>query len=259
MVHSAKLLIASLVLTAFQPALAQGLDAGSMQSMNPSSAIGPEQDSLLPPEVTPYDPRMMSQAPQANGVSPAAAQANNAPGLSTAPAMSARDMRSQALGQLMGDQNTIPPAAMKPWRAGQSQAPSQVPGFAPMQAHAGGTPGMVPGQMSSSMPPISGMPNGTMPGYGSAPMPQGYGSAPQGYGSPALQPGAPNYQMANNPTTSISQSQTLTGGSQNQPVSQNTRRGGFSNMFSSGATTGLGVLFNPMMSGLMMAGPFTRF
>jgi hypothetical protein len=220
-----------------------------MQSMNPSSAIGPEQDSLLPPEVVPYDPRVMSQVPQANGVSPAAAQQNNVPGLSTAPAMSARDMRNQALGQLMGDQTTIPPAAMKPWRAGQSQAPSQVPGFAPVQPQAA-----APGQMSASMPPISGMPNGTMPqGFGSAPMSQGYGS------NPAVQPGAPNYQMANNPTTSISQSQTLTGGSQNQPVTQNTRRGGFSNMFSSGATTGLGVLFNPMMSGLMMAGPFTRF
>jgi hypothetical protein len=98
------------------------------------------------------------------------------------------------------------------------------------------------------------MPPGMMP---PGMMPPGFGMAPQN------QLGAPNYQMANNQTTNgqgyHAQSQTLTGGSQNQPTQQNTHRGGFSNMFSAGASTGLGAIVNPFMSGLMMAGPFTRF
>jgi hypothetical protein len=243
MVSKVQLLIATICLTAIQPVLAQGMQAGAMQSMTPSSAIGPEQDSLLPPEVVPLDPNAASQmqARQAAASAPAnmaAAQSNNVPGLSGAQP-NPYELRKQALGQLLGDQTTIPASAMKPWRAGQGPA-TQAGG--PVVGGAGN------GQMSASMPPISGMPPGMMP--------KGIGSAP------AQNLGDPNYQMANNQGAPgqnyYAQSQTLTGGSQNQPMQQDTRRGGFSNRLSSFSTMGMGLL-NPLKSGLMMAGPFSRW
>ena len=215
MVPRVKLLVAILMLTAVQPVMAQGMQAGSMQSMTPSSAIGPDQDSLLPPEVVPIDPNAVSQVQSRQAGMPAG-QTNP------------MEMRRQALGQLLGDQTTIPPAAMKPWRAGQTAT-------------------QMPGNLSSvpGMPQVTGMPQAAL-------------------SNQTTQLGAPNYQMANNQNYSGSQgfnapSQTLTGSSQNQPQQINTRRGGFSNIFSSAATMGLGAIASPLRSGYMMAAPFARF
>jgi hypothetical protein len=104
MAKGVQLLIATMMLTACTPVMAQGMQAGSMQSMTPSSAIGPEQDSLLPPEVVPIDPAAVSQVQSRQSSSTA----------------NPTELRKQAFGQLYGDQTSITPAPSKPWRAGQT-------------------------------------------------------------------------------------------------------------------------------------------
>jgi hypothetical protein len=206
MVRTAQLLTAMTLLLALQPVQAQGMEAGQMQSMIPSSTIGPDQDSLLPPEVVPVDPSSAS-AMSANQYRPASMpemQPSNVPGLAQNP----QDMRNQALNQLYGGQTQMPAnAGQQIWRAGQqAQQPQGV-------------------QMPAGM---AGMGN--------------------------QQAGAPNFQMANNHPEQgfIAQSQTLTGGSNNQPQTQNTRRGGFTNRLNFGSALGMGLMSgaftrNPMM------------
>ncbi len=224
-----RLLIAITVLTAATPVSAQGLEAGNWQTISPSGGIGPEQDSLLPPEVVPLDPAAASSlsASQAQSrQSSMAGQANNysgnVPGLVNQDAAAPADLRKQAFNQLYGGQSTLPPNAMNQiWRAGQTPMANQAQAPAPM-----------PGQHSDSLPPISG-----------------------NFGQPASQMGGPNYQMANNQQQThegyIAQSQTLTGGSTNQAQQVNTRRGGFSNMLNYGAAGAMGL-----GSSLMMHNPW---
>lgn len=221
MFSKAHLLIAiSLLLTATQPSLAQGMEAGVMQSINPTGALlGPEQDSLLPPEVVPLDPN------SASTLSNNQAQArqfdmqgsmDTAPGLlaspqpmPVAPAANTGNMRQQAFNQLYGGQSSLPPDANQQiWRSGQA-TPEMTNGMPGMQ---GG-----PGSMAGAMPP------------GMAPSPM---------------PGGPNYQMANNPQQQgyVAQSQTLTAQSKNQPSQTNTRRGGISNMINYASAFGAGAL-----------------
>ncbi|MBX9690330.1 MAG: hypothetical protein K2X27_26690 [Candidatus Obscuribacterales bacterium] len=197
------LLNAACLLSIPTAAMAQGMEAGSWQTMSPSSAIGPEQDSLLPPEVVPFDPATAANYSASQAQSREAAM--NVPGL--APQSNPKDMRQQALGQLYGNQNSLPPAAMNQiWRAGQQAQQAQFPQFPPQGNAQGAVPGMVP---------------------------------------PQAQAGAPNYQMANNQEMQqgyIAQSQTLTGGSQNQPQQVNTKRGGISNMLNYASAFGAGAL-----------------
>jgi hypothetical protein len=163
-----------------------------------------------------------------------AGQTNNVPGLVNQDATSPTDMRRQALSQLYGNQSTLPPNAMNQiWRAGQTpvQQPPQQP---------------LPGQPSASLPPVGG----------------NFGQAPS-------QIGGPNYQMANNAQQTthegyIAQSQTLTGSSTNEPVQQNTRRGGFSNMLNYGAAGALGLgsslmMHNPWLGAGMFGMTMTGF
>ena len=238
MVGKYMLVILSLLLAA-APVQAQGMEAGYMQTISPSASIGPDQDSLLPPEVVPLDPATASslsasqaQARQAN----MAAASQSVPGLSDS-APNPMALRQQAFGQLLGDQTTMPPDAMnKIWRAGlrpQETAPMQAPQDPSMMSQA---PGMM--QQAPDMAPA--------------------------------QLGGPNYQMANNQQMQqgyIAQSQTLTGGSNNQPQqnSQSTRRGGLSNFlnyagaFGAGAMTSGFFTNNPWMGAAVFGSTMTGF
>lgn len=217
----AQLLIAITLLLSAQPVLAQGLEAGSMQSLTPSSILGPEQDSLLPPEVVPLDPNtansLSSSQAQARQMGMQSAQnMDTAPGLMASPMPMAQggnpnDMRRQAFDQLYGGQTSLPQDAMQQvWRAGQQiNEPALVPGMMPQG-----------GMQQGGMMPPNGMPN-----------------------MMASQPGGPNYQMANNQQQGhIAQSQTLTAQSKNQPSHTNTKRGGISNILNYGAAFGAGAL-----------------
>ena len=206
----------TLLLTASQPSMAQGLEAGSMQSINPQGGIlGPDQDSLLPPEVVPLDPSTASalsnnqtQARQQNMQQMDMQNMDTAPGLmapqpvQNASAPNPQDLRQQAFGQLYGGQTSLPPDAMQQiWRAGQ-QAPQQNAGTQ------NGNPNNFPGM-------------------------------------PDAMPGGPNYQMANNQPNQqgyVAQSQTLTAQSKNQPSQQNTRRGGISNVLNYASAFGAGAM-----------------
>lgn len=214
-------LIAIFLISASTPVSAQGLEAGSWQTMTPSGGIGPDQDSLLPPEVVPLDPSAASalSASQAQSRQAGAAGQANVPGLVQAQEANPMDLRKQAFDQLYGGQSTLPPNAVNQiWRAGQQAQQAMQP-----------------------MQPIMGQPD--LPGL-----------APTSSNTPQPQLGAPNYQMANNQQMHqgyIAQSQTLTGQAQNQPQPVNTRRGGFSNMLNYAAAAGMGVT-----SGLMMNNPW---
>jgi len=233
MVGKFTLLILSLML-ATAPTMAQGMEAGTMQSINPSASIGPDQDALLPPEVVPLDPGSASalSASQAQSRQAAMSAGSSVPGLTDSG--NPMDLRRQALGQLMGDQTVLPPDAMnKVWRAGLqpslAQQQTTAPGMAPQ------APGMDM-MSSSSMAPNS--------------------------------LGGPNFQMANNQQMQqgyIAQTQTLTGGSNNQPKQVNTRRGGLSNILNYAGAFGAGAMTsgfwsnNPWMGAGMFATTMTGF
>lgn len=232
MVGKFTFLILSLML-ATAPTMAQGLEAGTMQSINPSASIGPDQDALLPPEVVPLDPNSASALSASQAQSRQAAMAAGQPAAAV-PGLTdsgnPMDLRRQALGQLMGDQTVLPPDAMnKIWRAGLqpslAQQQSTAPGMAPQ------SPDMMASQAPSSL-------------------------------------GGPNFQMANNQQMQqgyIAQTQTLTGGSNNQPQQVNTRRGGLSNILNYAGAFGAGAMTsgfwgnNPWMGAGMFATTMTGF
>lgn len=204
-------LFAAVLLTAASvgTAGAQEMGAGSMEAMSPSSMIGPDQDSLLPPEVVPLDPRAASamsaaqgqNRQQANSMPVMPSYTGNAPGLQE---MSAQDMRRQAFESLYGQPQPgqMPMQQMQQqWRAGQQlpQAPME-PAMAMQQP-----PGLVGGTMQNQYP-----------------MPIALGNAPQD-APPA-------------------QSQTLTGGPKQQPVKKDILRKGFSNVFNAATVFGAGAL-----------------
>ena len=211
MVVRLELILSLSLLSAAVPAHAQGMEAGYMQTLSPSSAIGPEQDSLLPPEVVPLDPTTANTLSASQAQSRQASMTGgNVPGLSSDP--SPKDLRQQAYGQLYGNQTTLHPNAMNQiWRAGQQ----------PMQQ---------PMQNAGMMPP----------GMNNQPMPAN--SQP---GGPNFQM-ADNQQMQQG---YIAQSQTLTGSSQNQPQQVNTRRGGLSNVLNYASAFGAGALTSGFWSG----------
>src|SRR5271169_3486725 len=53
--QTAAVLALSLLLLNGSAVLAQGMEAGQMGAYSPSSALGPDQESMLPPEVVPLD------------------------------------------------------------------------------------------------------------------------------------------------------------------------------------------------------------
>lgn len=246
MVGKYMLILLSLLLAA-APVQAQGMEAGYMQTISPSASIGPDQDSLLPPEVVPLDPASATalnasraqsrQASMASGQPiPELTPGQSVPGL-TDSAPNPMALRQQAFGQLLGDQTTLPPDAMnKIWRAGlrpQQTPPGQAPQDPNMMSQA---PGMM--QPAPDMAPA--------------------------------QLGGPNYQMANNQQMQqgyIAQSQTLTGASNNQPAqnSHNTRRGGLSNFLNYAGAFGAGAMTsgfwsnNPWMGAGMFGATMTGF
>lgn len=179
---------------------AQELQAGMMQQAQSSMVIGPDQDSLLPPEVVPMDPTMAGQmsACQAQNRYNGGAEAS-APGLAVQPGNPA-DMRRQAFESLYSMQNG-------------GQVPQQQP--FPGQWRSGQQPEQAPGMQPAGMYPMAQMPQGQQ-------------------GAPVMQGG---------PT----QSQTLTGGVKNQPVQQDTRRRGFSNVLSAATTFGAGALTSAVL------------
>lgn len=132
----------SLLLATANAAQAQSME-GTMEGMS-------SEDSLLPPEVVPFDPSV------ANSMTASQAQSRqsnmtgsadmSAPGLvGNQPAQSAQDIRKQAFESLyaQGGQNQMPQSGQ--WRAGN---PLQRPGNAP-----GNVPGMqgMPGQPYAPM------------------------------------------------------------------------------------------------------------
>lgn len=232
------ILLATTLLAAAMPVSAQGLEAGTWQTMSPSSSIGPDQDSLLPPEVVPLDPNtanaLSAGQAQSRQASMAATQSANVPGLAQQAPPNPMELRKQAFDQLLGGQATMPQDAHQQiWRAGQHAQQPQMNPQQPMAAGNFSAPGM----------------SANMPNLGAAP----------------AQLGAPNYQMANNQQMQqgyIAQSQTLTGSSQHQPQQVNTRRGGFSNMLNYAGAFGVGAFGfagNPAASAGMLGMALSGF
>lgn len=201
--RKAQSLIAALFITA-TATLAAGAQEAGMEAM-----VGPDTDSLLPPEVVPLDPRaasaMSSSQSQARQMSDPGMAMQDAPGLVQS---SAQDMRRQAFESLYGGAQAQQPPALdmnggqpqQQWRAAQPIEPSQM-----MQ------------QQPFAQP---------MPPQGQYPM--AMGGAPQGATMPA-------------------QAQTLTGGPKTQPVQRDIRRAGFSNVFNAATAFGAGALTSAVM------------
>jgi len=120
-----------------------------------AQGIGPDQDSLLPPEVVPLDPSAIKAVPS-QSYSPTASNfgSQSVPGMSNgnepaAPTQSAQDFRKAAFDQLYG-QTPIHPQTNNPnlqmMQGQMGQMPGQMPGQ-PNQSQFGGsnpgTPGMV--------------------------------------------------------------------------------------------------------------------
>ncbi len=182
--------------------LAVAQDAGSMGSYSPSSTIGPDQDSLLPPEVVPLDPSaansLVSSQAESRQAQLTDSVSDNVPGLVNAgPSgmQTAQDFRKAAFNSLCG-QGQLPQQPLNQWRAGQV---NQDMGSNSWQTGQN--------QMGANS-------------FGNQPYPQGQN------------------MMAAQPA----QSQTLTGGVKNKPKVHDIRRGGFSNALSAVAGFGAGAL-----------------
>jgi len=199
-INKQAILALSLAMFAGNAAFAQGLEAGSMGSLSQSQALGPEQDSLLPPEVVPLDPAVATrmQMTQSTNMVPQAAQAfdpNQFNGM-----QSSRDFRQAALNGLMNHDGQ--------WN-GQQPGASAANGLSRQTAQ---------GNTLNALGPMA---NQVAP------------------------PGQSGWVMAGADPNAVSnhhQSQTLTGASKHPQVQRSTKRGGFSNGFSSKMALGSGFL-----------------
>jgi hypothetical protein len=209
------LLALSLALTSGSVALAQGLEAGPMGTLSPSTIIGNDADTLLPPEVVPLDPTVAQRMQQTQAAARAAGSvsqipAGSVPGIvnpmedKMAGMHSAKDARKAVLDSLMGNGQVAPQHAA---------LMNQAIGAAPMNGPTAG--GALIGTMQAPM---------------NAPGVQQVGQ------SAWMQPG-----QTNGAIPSHTQSQTLTGGVKQQPVRHDTKRGGFSHAVSGIAAMGSGV------------------
>jgi hypothetical protein len=117
-----------------------------------AQGVGPDQDSLLPPEVVPLDPSAISKMAPSQSNSPAS-NFGSVPGLSNssepvAPTQSAQDFRKSMFDKLMGQPPVTPqisnpnlqsmqgqmgqmPSAQQPNQFGQFGAPANSPGSGP--------------------------------------------------------------------------------------------------------------------------------
>jgi hypothetical protein len=209
------LLALSLALITGNAGLAQGLEAGPMGTLSPSTIIGNDADTLLPPEVVPLDPTVAQRMQQSQAAARAAGAASQAPvggvpGIvnpmedKMAGMQSAKDARKAVLESLMGNGQVSPQhAAMM----------NQAIGASPMGGPATG--GGLIGTMGAPM---------------SAPGVQQVGQ------SAWMMPG-----QTNGAIPSHTQSQTLTGGVKQQPTRHDTKRGGFSHAMSGVAAAGSSV------------------
>lgn len=150
--------------------LVLGLFIQCAVTMSPAYAqgLGPDQESLLPPEVVPLDPQVGSKMSQSQAATRAASMGNNiesqsVPGLSSgsgsapgiaAGGQSAQDFRQAAFNSMMGQNVTPAPPPINPnLQALQAQngmmngQPGQSPWTTP-----GMTPGMAGNQMAGGMP-----------------------------------------------------------------------------------------------------------
>src|SRR4029450_4952971 len=117
--------------TTIQSVQAQGMEAGVAGSLSQTSSLGPEQESLLPPEVVPLDPAVAQKLTQAQAQSRAAsmdampqAQGQAFPGMTGGQQMgqmqTAQDFRKAAFNSLMGQQNVQPRQAFAQGMPGQN-------------------------------------------------------------------------------------------------------------------------------------------
>jgi len=208
------------------------MEAGAAGSLSQTSSLGPEQESLLPPEVVPLDPTVAQRMTQAQAQSRAAsmeampqAQGQAFPGMTGGQQMgqmqTAQDFRKAAFNSLMGQQNVQP-----------------------RQAFAQGMPGQN-GFMGNQ--PLDGS------ALGQSPLVSNNGADPQLSQSGWMQPGQ-NPAMVNNGISTNPQSQTLTGSVRQKQYRRDIKRGGFSNALSAIAGFGSG-----MMVGSMVRNPNSAF
>jgi hypothetical protein len=224
-------LLLSTGLASNQSALAQGLEAGAAGSLSQTSSLGPEQESLLPPEVVPLDPVVAQKMTQAQAQSravgmdamPQAQEAAAAPGLAGAGDLShlqtAQDFRKAALNSLMGQGNI---SMRQPAGVGLPGAPGSM---APGSQFGAGSAGQ------------------------SAWISSNGGPAPQTGQSGWMQPGQGPGTVSAHP-----QSQTLTGSVKHKQYRRDIKRAGLSNAVSALAGFGSG-----MMVGSMVRNPSTAF
>lgn len=188
--------------------VASAATAAGAQELGMDALVNaPDQDSLLPPEVVPLDPRSTAgTAPAHQSYSQAVPSQNynDAPGLAQS---SAQDMRRQAFESLYGNAQAQQPPAFPMNNGGQQQWRAQAPADPSLMM-----------QQQPYTPPA--MPQGQYP--------MAMGNAPQGATMPA-------------------QSQTLTGGPKSQPVQRDIRRKGFSNVMSAASAFGAGALGSAVM------------
>ncbi len=217
--------------TTIQSVQAQGMEAGSAGSLSQTSSLGPEQESLLPPEVVPLDPAVAQKMMQAQAQSRAASMdampqtQGFAPGMTGGNQMgqmqTAQDFRKAAFNSLMGQSNAQHPQPFAQGMQGQN-------GFMTNQ-------------------PLDGSQ------LGQSPLVSNNGADPQLSQSGWSQPGQ-SAGMVNNGISTNPQSQTLAGGVKHKQYRRSIKRAGFSNAVSALAGFGSG-----MMVGGMVTNPNTAF
>lgn len=134
MKHLTQILIA-MSLTALPAATqAQELEAGMFAQVSGGSVIGPEMDSLLPPEVVPLDPAAAGQLSAGQAANRQATTHYSgtdvpAPGMVSAPGYH-QDMRRQAFEQLYAQGAAMPQQGMinggAQWRQGAPAEPAMM-------------------------------------------------------------------------------------------------------------------------------------
>lgn len=84
------------------PVMAQGMQAGQMESLSQMSGLGADQESLLPPEVVPLDPQAAAKLSQTQAQNRQNGFDSNAMGQPQAAMPDARANRQDAFNALMG-------------------------------------------------------------------------------------------------------------------------------------------------------------
>lgn len=141
--QTAAVLAFSLLLLNSSAVLAQGMEAGQMGAFSPSSALGPDQESMLPPEVVPLDPSVAQKLSQSQQEARAMQAQISTPGavpglVNGMPSgyQTAQDARQNLFKSLLGQGNASPmnqyynqnqSAMMMPGQAAQNGQPAFAP------------------------------------------------------------------------------------------------------------------------------------